>query len=752
VTEATALHGGTFEKLLAESRDLFTRQLGTALGAMLDKADETLTAVITESKDRDAQAVLQETRKMLGAGRKKLEVEFHKAYGHEFSARGKAAGASGEKFSELARSLTLVGDDDLEETLKFKDLATKLRRYCDEELAALDQRVGVLLGDANLAAEANPFSPEAVCFSYLQACHETAADARVRGVLRTLFDDHVMDAFRAIYKALNALLVKNGILPRIRYQTTKSKDTTGNMSRKKLAKKAAGDAEDDEDEPADPADAGANLFAMLQQLIATNAGAAGLAISAAPGLAPGQQIMQGAELLGSLTRIQKGDVAGVGGGLTGIALAAGGAGTAGAETANVLRELKSSSFGAGMGQMDAMTLDIVAMLFDILFDDPKVPIALKGLVGRLQIPLLKVAIADKSFFATKTHPARTMLDAFGEIALRLPPDFAPEHPVFVKVEAIVQYVVDAFQDDVAVFESADQQLHNVIAEEDVRVAVESRAITDQAEQAENLEVAKSAAEDEVRPRVQSHQLPAAVVEFLAQEWLRFLLVLHAKVGPESAEWQDALAVMDEMIWSLEAKPTPEDRRKLAALVPGLLKRISAGLHILEAPEQVRTGLFDELVKVHTQILHPAPKDAAAAAEPAAAPVDEEPTGPATLDFTVPVTVKNPYGEGKVQVAAPVARSDPPANMEMGDWVEFRPKDGAQPFARKLLFHTPKRSSYIFSDRNGKQTVALSRQELVRRLRAGELVRLDEAPEEPLFDRIMKGLVGKLKGAPAAQPA
>ena len=748
MTEVSAPQAGTFEKLLAESRDLFTAQLGTALLSMLDKADETLAAQISESKDREAQAVLQETRKVLGAGRKKLETEFQKAFGKEFRARSSTSGAGAANFSELASSLSLVGDDDLEETLKFKDLATKLRRYCDEELVALDQRVGVLLGDANLAAEANPFSPEAVCLSFLQACHETTADARVRGVLRTLFDDHVMDAFRAIYKALNAMLVKNGILPKIKYRATKSKDNSGSLSRKKLKEGAAGGEADDEDEAAEGAAAGASLFAMLQQLVTTNAGAAGFAVGAAPALAPGQQVLQGAELLGSLTRIQQGDVAGIAGGLPSIAVA-GGAPAAGAEPANVLRELKSSSFGAGMGQMDAMTLDIVAMLFDMLFDDPKVPIALKGLVGRLQIPLLKVAIKDKSFFAKKMHPARTMLDAFGEIALRLPADFGPEHPLFVKLEAIVQYVVDAFQDDVAVFESIDQQLHNVIAEEDVRVAVEARAVTDQAEQVENLEVAKSAAEDEVRQRVQSHRMPGPVLEFLVQEWMRLLLVTHAKSGPESAEWKDALAVMDEMIWSLEVKPTPEDRRKLAALVPGLLKRISAGLQTIEAPEQVRTALFAELMKAHTSILHPKPNGAA---EPAAPQADDEPTAPATLDFTAPVTVKNPYGGGEVQVRAPTATSDPPANMEMGDWVEFRPKEGGQPFAKKLLFHTPKRSSYIFSERNGKEQIALSRQELVRRLRTGEVVRLDEAPEEPLFDRILNGLVGKLKGAPAAQPA
>jgi hypothetical protein len=92
----------------------------------------------------------------------------------------------------------------------------------------------------------------------------------------------------------------------------------------------------------------------------------------------------------------------------------------------VLRELKSSSFGAGLQQMDATTLDIVSMLFDQLFDDPEIPVGLKGLIGRLQIPMLKVAIADKSFFARKTHPARHLLDTLGDVAVRLSADFSAD--------------------------------------------------------------------------------------------------------------------------------------------------------------------------------------------------------------------------------------------------------------------------------------------------------------------------------------
>ena len=61
---------------------------------------------------------------------------------------------------------------------------------CDEELGALDQRAGVLLGDANLQAEQNPFGTQAICGAYKQVCKHVESDAKIRRVLLKLFDDH----------------------------------------------------------------------------------------------------------------------------------------------------------------------------------------------------------------------------------------------------------------------------------------------------------------------------------------------------------------------------------------------------------------------------------------------------------------------------------------------------------------------------------------------------------------------------------
>src|SRR3954470_3803668 len=746
----------SFESLLGESRDLVSERLRAAVARMLEKADEALATLTVQTQNKETQQAYQQTRKLLVSGRQTLATQFHQLYLAEFLKRTSQVADDGQSFAEFDTSLELLGEDDLVETLKFRELATKLRRYCDEELGALDQRVGVLLGDANLAAERNPFGPETICDAYQQACRALQAETQVRGVLRKLFDDHVIDEVRSVYKDVNALLVRNSILPKIRYSFSKKPDE----ARKATDKAGGNDAH--EEGAADEQ----SIFSLLQNLVAGQAAGGALRGGAGGGavaLPPGVVVLQGAELLGSLTRLQQGDTSVIPGGLP--AAAASG-------TVNVLNELKSTGFAAGLVQMDATTLDIVAMLFDQLFDDPNIPVGLKSLIGRLQIPMLKVAIADKSFFTNKTHPARALLDTFGDVATRLPTDFGTQHPTFVRIEAMVQQIVDSFQDDVGVFDGARAQVEALIAEHDEHIQAQSQAAAQRIEQTENLAVAKTAAEDEVKARVQSHNMPGPVLEFIVEQWRRLLLLVHAKYGRNGAEWKDAVETMDELVWSVEPMTSVEDRRKLAAMVPRLVKRLLKGMQALGTEAGARERFLAELMRIHTGPLAAKANDKAAP-DKAAAAAQAAPPAAQNLDLSAPVTVKNPYGAGEVQVSgldfAPAPAdmdkraaakaalqaslaAEPPEKMTMGTWVEFRPKgNGAENRVAKLLFVSPKKTRYLFSDRRGTDVLELSRAEIVRRLRTGEAVRLDGEPHEPLFERIASGLVDKLR-APATRAA
>lgn len=756
MAESEERASAAFDNLFEECQALVFDRLHKAVAGMLEKADESLAALADKNKKREVQQMYQDARKAIAAQRRNLETEFDRAFVKEITKRaGKAHDTmTGKSFADIGEiSLSLMGDDDLQEDLKFKELAGRVRRICDEELAALDQRVGVILGDAGMASEDNPFGAESICDAYKKACKAIEGDAKLREILLKLFDDHVVDEARSIYKEVNTLLVDNGILPKIKYGVKKKDggpaDDKEEEEEAEEEKKEKGEAKEEDSEE--------NLMSMLQTLVKSGGLGGG-----GPPLPPGAVVLQGAELLGSLNNIQQQ--------LQGLSLGGGGplpegvSAKAASGEANVLKELKQTTFGAQMQGMDAATLDIVSLLFDQLFEDPKIPVALKGIIGRLQIPMLKVAIADKALFSKKSHPARQLLDTFGVVAVRLADDFNAESPTFIQLEAIIQHLISNFQEDVGVFDRAREQLKELIADHDKKVEEASEAEAKRIVQQEILAAAKSAAEEEIKPRVQAHKLPGAVLEFIIQEWLRYMLVVFAKGGREGLEWKGALETMDQLIWSLEPVKTLEDRKKLAALVPVLVRKLMVGMNAVGVEPQVREQFMGEMMKCHTVSL--AKVKEGAPPPPPPSPV-VAPT-PEQLDFTAPVSVPDASGQGKVEVVSlgldftppkPMSKEeranrkmtlmsslsvDPP-NMEIGSWIEFRSKDeGAVARACKVLFISPKKTRYLFSDRRGKDVIELSRAEIVRRLRTKEAVRLKEEPPEPLFSKFMNGVMGKLK--------
>lgn len=164
-----------FEGILARSRDLIGERLDQAVATMLDKGKDALSARILETRSLQERRLYEETRGVITEQRPLLEKQFRAAWLAEFRKRcdrARRTGTLAGEPEEALLKLELVGEDDYEETLKFNAMSAKLRAYCDEELVALDQRVGVLLGDANLQANDNPFSPQVICDAFKHACQQ----------------------------------------------------------------------------------------------------------------------------------------------------------------------------------------------------------------------------------------------------------------------------------------------------------------------------------------------------------------------------------------------------------------------------------------------------------------------------------------------------------------------------------------------------------------------------------------------------
>lgn len=794
-----------FDTILVQSRDLFRDRLCDAVGLMFDKADESLTAAMEKLKDEELK-IYTAGRDIIPANREVVEKQFRSRFMGDFQKRTNKAKQIGQSLSDFSLDdLELVGDDDLEETLRFNGMASKVRKYCDDELGALDQRVGVLLGDATLEAEDNPFGPQVICDAYKHACRQVECPVEVRKLYLKLFDDHVLDTLRSSYKEVNELLVANSILPKIRFGISKNPDG-------KAAPTVEGEKGAAESAPASAED----MFARIAKMMGGPGGGGAGGGAAAPGMGVGGvPLVQGQALMGSLTQLQVGDLAALGEAAAELGPILAEAGN----LKNVLHQLKGTSVGASMGQMDSMTLNVVAMLFDELFDDPKIPIALKGLIGRLQLPILKVAIADKELFTEKSHPARQLMDVLGQIGLRLPPEFDATSPLFPRLEAFIQQLVDGFKEKMEIFDQVRAELEGIIAEDDKRVSEAMQATEKQLQQAESLAVAKSVAQQEIRSRVEAAvNPPVAVIHFLAQQWIKYLVIAHARHGAESDAWKQALLTMDQLLWSVAPKATPDDQRMLAKAVPTLLKGMRTGILEAGIEDDIAKAFMGELIKLHTDVLRPPPPppvektrpagdktrpatDKAQAGDPsktmpgkatppaAAAPVKKQlPPPDDVLDFTQPVSVNNPFGEGKVEVssedldftaveaaapAAPAAAAPAPAvgaaapaagtpakparpgkaretsvrlpsAMVVGAWVEVVTGDNDARTPAKLHYVSPMKSHFLFVDRQGRKVYECSRTMLARRIKLGEVRLLDGEPDASLFDRIVEGLFGKLK--------
>jgi hypothetical protein len=598
------------------------------------------------------------------------------------------------------------------------------------------------------------------------------------------------------------------------------------------------------------------------------AGGAGM-VGVPVGGAVGPRLLQGAELIGSLTRLQHGDVTMLPAGVSGLDLSALSSGTT-----NVVRELKAKGLADNIDHTDGATMDIVAMLFDQIFGDPRVPDALKALIGRLQIPVVKVAMLDKKFFSKKSHPARRMLDTLGEFALGLDEKFDQASPVYKKIEEVVQRLLEGFEDDIDIFDTLQAELLTVIREENKRAELAAKEVARKIAYKERLEVGKAMAQLEIKRRVESARVPQLIVKFLAEHWLKLLLLTYARHGHDSDAWKSAAETMDLLVWSVTHKKSIDDRRKLATMLPGLLKRLQTGLRAVSNDEAISTQFFTKLMRLHTKVIsgggigggaprpkpvasqlpaptgdqvrpkpadiptltdalpvgetHPSPTRAhkdplrleappvpaldfgvsaasereqpvpprpdttpaavpASAAErpspehqiaaqaieaaprPAAKPaaaleVDEEAEASAEALSFSNVTIKNPFGDGDIEVEE-ISLSDLPGglpnaaspssggdtkpkdhetlsvtSLKEGAWLEFRDDEDHRTQA-KLSYISPLKGTYLFVNRQGGKVGEYSLYQLAREFRTGRAVVLEAVP---LIDRAMSSLVGALK--------
>ncbi|HKW80835.1 MAG TPA: DUF1631 family protein, partial [Casimicrobiaceae bacterium] len=432
---------------------------------------------------------------------------------------------------------------------------------------------------------------------------------------------------------------------------------------------------------------------------------------------------------------------------------------------NVLRDLQESPLGAKANQLEAMTIELVAMLFDFIFETKDLPDSIKALIGRLQMPVLRAAMLDGAFFSKKSHPSRLLVNALARAGIGWSPTMGHDDPLYRKIESIVHRVLEEFSEDIGLFDDLRADLERFLEDEDKTAEAEIQSSADEIDRRDRLEIAQSVADAEVEVRLRQSAMPNFLAAFLREKWRDTLAQRYMRDGENSEGWTSALATLDDLIWSVQPKRVTEDRQRLVAMLRNLLKRLHGGLVNVEWEPGGREQFMANLVEAHAAAVKPSlaavPMPTTAVAEAAAAAAEE-----ATAKGDAETAAK---ARKLAEAMAPAPPAPPPepvpepvqdhfaeiaATLDRGMWVEFEGEDGQLAFA-KLAWVSPLRGTYLFTNRQGQKAVSLSADELADRFR-NDRARLVEA--EPLVDRAFTSMMASFEekfagdGGLAEQPA
>ena len=774
-------------RILNECRDLAVVRLTTAFAQILDRVGDLLMDRAGKTDVRDEQQMYLDARGALMAERPALMAEFERQLRKIIDER--VAGKTEPKadFSKVdASQLTLVETVFMDEAVLTGNITRVVENLCQEELATLNRGVGYLLGEPDLPTESNPLGPATIVGAFSKAVNSLKTDRKIKFQIMKDLNQAQLGDINAIYAHLNQHLTRLNMMPtqsRSMVNRTDRAAAEGRRGRPEIAAapvgarraRRHGDVQAHvRERHAAGTDAarGAAVAGMAQQMPQMPAGMyppQGMAppsgddlpvinMPSAPspshgfaplrptpsGYVPGMPIISSPDLHEGLTRLQAGqtdfDVGGAQVAFSGIPQG----------LHNVLRDLQESPLGAKANQLESMTIEMVAMLFDFIFETKDLPDGIKALLARLQIPVLKAAMLDGAFFAKKTHPSRLLVNGLAQAGLGWAPAMGPDDPLYRKIDQIVHHILDHFSDDLAMFDEQREVLETFLAEEEKAAEENIQSSAEEITKKDREQIGSVLAKAAIEKRIETSPVPNFLAAFLRQQWQGALEHVYLDQGEESEGWGSVVGTLEDLVWSVQPKRSVEDRRHLVALLPSLLKRLSAGMQHRGWQPDDREAFMSNLVEAHAAAVKPSlsadrsptaavAEQARAEAEIAKAAGDEAKAAKAealadAMQQAEPEPVE-PEREVIADDYLEIAQS-----LERGVWIEFEAEDGQLAFA-KLAWVSPLRGTYLFTNRQGQKALSMTAEDLAARFRA-DRARVVEA--EPLIDRAFTSMISQIE--------
>ena len=238
-------------------------------------------------------------------------------------------------------------------------------------------------------------------------------------------------------------------------------------------------------------------------------------------------------------------------------------------------ELKKKASTAG----EKAIIEVVALMFQSILAEDRIPPAVRVWFARLQVPVLRVALAEPEFFSNLNHPARQLIDRMGACVMGFDATSINGSALEAEIRRVVQVIEQYPETGRRVFQLVYDEFEKFLSKFLTEKQATSRLVTvaQQVEQRETLAIQYTI---ELRTMLRDMPVPDEIREFLFKTWAEVLALSAVRDGPQHADTISLKRTAADLVWAASAKPNRSDRAQVIQNLPGLLQRLRQGLALM----------------------------------------------------------------------------------------------------------------------------------------------------------------------------
>ena len=243
-------------------------------------------------------------------------------------------------------------------------------------------------------------------------------------------------------------------------------------------------------------------------------------------------------------------------------------------------------------------IEIVALMFQSILDEDRIPPSVRVWFARLQVPVLRVALSEPEFFHKADHPARKLIDRMGSCVLGFDANAINGSALEKEIRRVVQVVEQYPETGSKVFQIVQDEFEKFLASSLAQTQKTTSEIVGVAQQMEQKETLTVQFTIELRTMLRDMPVRDEVRDFLFRSWAEVLAMAAVKYGSQDKETAQFKRVAADLVWASGAKPNRTERNQVIQMLPGILERLRRGLSLIGVDGEAQ----DAQIKVLTDTL------------------------------------------------------------------------------------------------------------------------------------------------------